>query len=104
MWYLSQTLLSLSVNAAVILRFESLLWLQRIHQRLVGKRSIQRAYYCEICREIPVEMFNILACSLNMSKFRLPFCYVSGNKKGKLISFTYFPILKHFFTDFLEKV
>ncbi|CAB4030880.1 Hypothetical predicted protein, partial [Paramuricea clavata] len=62
---LTQTLLSSSVNAAVIFRSESLLWLQRIHRRLAGKRSIRRPYYCEICREMPVELFNILARSLN---------------------------------------
>ncbi len=33
---LSQTLLSSSVNAAVIFQSESLLWLQHIHRRLAG--------------------------------------------------------------------
>ena len=100
---LSQTMLSSSVNAAVIFRSECHLWLQRIHRRLAGKRSIRRPFYCEICRKIPVEMFNILARPLKMSEFRPPFCYVAGNKKGKVISFTFLPLRKQFFQSFWKK-
>jgi hypothetical protein len=61
--HLSPTLYSSTVNAAVIFRSESQIWLQRIHRRLAGKRSIRQLYYCEIRRDIPVEMYNILARS-----------------------------------------
>ena len=88
---LFRTLCSSTVNAA-----ESQLWLQRIHRKLAGKRSIGHPYYCEIRREIPAEMFNILAESLTTSEFREPYCYVAGNKKGKIISFTFLPLLKQF--------
>jgi hypothetical protein len=94
--HLSPTLYSSTVNAAVIFRSESQIWLQRIHRRLAGKRSIRQPYYCEIRRDIPVEMYNILARSLNTSEFREPYCYVVGNKKGKVISFTFLPLLKQF--------
>ena len=93
---LFHTLCSSTVNAAVIFRGESQLWLQRIHQKLAGKRSIRHPYYFEIRREIPAEMFNILAQSLTTSEFREPYCYVAGNKKGKIIFFTFLPLLKQF--------
>ena len=89
---LFRTLCSSTVNAAVIFRGESQLWLQRIRRKLAGERSIRHPYYCEILREIPAEMFNILAQSLTTSELREP--YVAGNKKGKIIYFTFLPLLK----------
>ena len=100
---LFRTLCSSTVNAAVIFRGESQLWLKRIHRKLAGKRSICHPYYCEIRREIPAEMFNILAQSLSTSEFREPYCYVAGNKKGKIISFTFLPLLKQFLSSLSGK-
>lgn len=86
-----------TINAAVVFRSESELWLKRIHRRLAGKTSIRQPYYCEIRRDIPAEMFNVLFRSLNVvAEFREPFCYVVGNRKGKVISFTFLPLLKTF--------
>ena len=46
------TLCSSTINAAVIFRGVSQLWLQCIHRNLAGKRSIRHPYYCEIRRDM----------------------------------------------------
>ena len=87
--HLSRTpLLSLKINAAVVFRSKSLLRFNRIYRRLAGRRSIRQPYYCNILRDIPVEMINTLTRTMGTHKFREPFCYVAGNRKGKVISFT----------------
>ena len=52
---------------------------------------IRRPFYAEIHRDIPVDIFNALFEAIKLSDdedFREPFCYVKGNSKGKIITFT----------------
>ena len=84
-------LLSSQINSKTCLAHESSLWLADMFRKLGGRRSIRQPLYGEIHRDIPVYIFNPLFEAIKLSSdedFREPLCYVKGNSKGKIISFT----------------
>jgi hypothetical protein len=90
-----------TINAADVLKSESVLWLEKIYRRLAGRRSIQQPFYCEIQRDIPLGIFKALVRAIKSSRFlefKEPNCYIAGNKKGEVISITAVSILTKLFS------
>ena len=88
---LVNALLSSQINSKTSLAHEAGVWLASMFRKLAGRRSIRQPFYAEIHRDIPVDIFNALFEAIKLSNdedFREPFCYVKGNSKGKIISFT----------------
>ena len=72
-----------------LFRDESRLWLAAIRRRLSSKRSAQNPFYTEITRDIPYDIFVVFRLVVrSMPGFCAPFCFVSTNKKGEVVSFT----------------
>ena len=60
-----------------------------VHRRLSSKRSAQNPFYTEITRDIPYDIFVVFRHVVrSMPGFCSPFCFVSTNKKGEVVSFT----------------
>jgi hypothetical protein len=78
-----------SINAAVVFRSESRVWLPAIRRRLCGRRCIRNPFSSEITRDIPYELFVVLRRVVkSVPGFVEPYCFVGSNKKGEVISFT----------------
>lgn len=94
------------IDAGLVFRRESVVWLDGIYRRLAGKRSIQRPYYLEIKRDIPEEIFRVLSKVIECNTDQLynpPNCFVSENKKAIVVSFTSIITFKEFLSSLSSK-
>ena len=77
-------LLSATINAGSLMAKEGKLWLERIYRRLGGACSIRRPYYAEVVRDIPHEIFSLVARRLrNTDGFVKPFFFVPQDREGR---------------------
>lgn len=71
-----------------------------IDRRLAGRVSIRRPYYAEIHRSIPYDIFAVIKSIIRNAdnvNFQEPSCYIRGNRKAEVISFTSIgPVIKFF--------
>lgn len=90
--HVAAKLLSITnINAGSLLMAETRSWLVMIDKRLAGKVSIRRPYQVELQRSIPYEIFATLKSIIKNADdaiFEEPSCYVKGNNKAEVISFT----------------
>ena len=94
------------IDAGLVFRRESVVWLDGIYRRLAGKRSIRRPYYSEIKRDIPEEIFRVLSQLIERNKDQLynpPNCFVAGNKRAIVVFFTSVISLKNFLSSLSSK-
>lgn len=79
------------ISCSSILHSESRLWLIMVRRRLSGRLKIRNPFNGECKRDIPSAIFKALQSALEWSsleEFNEPNCYISGNNKGAVISFT----------------
>ena len=94
------------IDAGLVFRRESIVWLDGIYRRLAGKRSIPRPYYSEIKRDIPEEIFRVLSQVIKRNKDQLynpPHCFVAANKRASVVSFTSVISVKNFLSSLSSK-
>lgn len=94
-----QVLAFSQIKPVLVFQHEAKLWLSAISRRLVGRQSVRSPYRGEINRDIPFELFAVLARLVKAcSEYAEPFCYYSSNKKGAVISFTSLRLVVDFFS------
>lgn len=79
------------ISCSSVLYSESKLWLVMINRRLTGRLKIRNPFNGECKRDIPSPIFKVLQSAIESSsleEFNEPNCYISGNKKATVISFT----------------
>ena len=78
-------ILSTLLNPASIFQHEAKVWLSAISRRLSGRKRVRNPFYGEIRRDLPFELFTVLARLVKATpEFCEPFCYCCRNKKAKI--------------------
>lgn len=94
----ARSVLNKQIHAGTLIQNEVKLWLEGIHRRLSGRRSLRRPFFAEIHRFIPREFFDVLSRVVRVSYgFAPPFCFQNKNKKAEIISFTTIRLVKEIF-------
>jgi len=89
---------SRTLNVGSVLDHESRMWLSAIYRRLARPVGIRKPYYGEITRSIPIDIFLCLRQVLRDLNVTEPHCYLAGNNRAEVISFTSIHLVHQLFS------